>query len=96
METQNHKYKLVRIDDNYTIYDNKISFIKFDKNDRGTSKQDNIEINTSLIVGPITYPHWQTSMIVEIIEDSENLIHFKTQNSEYKIYIQIDDTREPI
>ena len=46
-------------------------------------------VGTSIQVGSLTartmqyQDYWQTSYITEIIEDTENMVKFKTLNSEY-------------
>jgi hypothetical protein len=34
---------------------------------------------------------WMTTSLTEIIEERENYIHFKTENSEYKLYYNPQD-----
>lgn len=81
-------YILQRINDNKIISATKLSFIEWDENDKGKALHDNIQLNYSCLLGSRNmFYTWLTTTIVEILEDNLEFKHFKTKNSEYKLYI---------
>ena len=82
------KYKLVRERDGLTKAGNSIIWIQFDENGRFKSKHDEIDIGRNLVLdfSGITY-EWLTTTINEIIEQREDYIKFKTDNSVYELFI---------
>jgi hypothetical protein len=90
-----YNWKLVREDDNLTKQSEKIMWIEFDENGRGKSKHDEPSIGRSLIMSPFNdFFTWQTTMITEIVEQRDNYIKFKTQNSNYELFYIGDNSRE--
>ena len=37
---------------------------------------------------------WQTTVVTEIITNEDNFVHFKTMNSEYKLYKKIKEDEQ--
>jgi len=67
---------------------NKIEWIEFDSIGEFKSKHENPKTGFALLFFPINdLFSIQTTKIKEIIKQTDNLIHFKTQNSEYKLFI---------
>jgi hypothetical protein len=70
-------------------------WIEFNEEGRGKSKHEEPAIGRSLIMSPFNeYFTWQTTMITEIVEQSDNYIKFKTQNSNYELFYIGDNSRE--
>ena len=62
-------------------------FISFDENGRGKGKLEGIEVGSSLVLGLNNYGSyvWLTTIVTEILENTEDNKHFLTQNSEYML-----------
>ena len=67
-------------------------------NEDGSFKEvvsDRPTIGCAMLVGSITartyeeQDYWLTSVVTEIIEDTENYVRFKTRNSEYEWWSKI-------
>jgi hypothetical protein len=85
-------YKIVRKNDGKKMFSESFKFITYDETGRGKSLEDNIEIDSSLVLPPYNkYFTWITSPITKIIENTGDIIHFKTNNSEYIITKEDDD-----
>lgn len=79
-------WKLARERDGLTKHSVDIMWIEF--NDDGTfkAKHDKPAIGRSLIMSPFNeFFTWQTTPIVELLEDTDGLIKFKTGNSNYTL-----------
>jgi hypothetical protein len=45
------------------------------------------QIGYSLMMSPFNDSFtWMTTSVTEIIEETNNFVHFKTENNEYKLY----------
>ena len=80
------KWKLVRKHDGLTKYSEDIKWIEW--NDDGTFKQShsNIDEGLSLLMSPFNdFFTWQTTTVTEVLENTDNLIIFKTENSTYEL-----------
>lgn len=63
---------------------NDIMWIEFDEEGKGKSKHNQPAIGRSLIMSPFNdFFTWQTTAVTEIIEQTEDRIVFRTQNSHY-------------
>jgi len=66
-----------------------IKWVEWEENSlQGKELHDNPQIGFSLLMSPFnafTFT-WQTTPILEIIESKDDYVHFKTKNSEYKLY----------
>lgn len=62
-------------------------FISFDEMGRGKERLKDIEIGASLVLGLNDFGSymWQTTLVKEILENTEDNKHFRTQNSEYML-----------
>ena len=81
------KYKLVREHDGLTKYSLDITWLEW--NEDGTFKAKHTEpaIGLSLLMSPFNqFFTWQTTTITEIVEEREDYIKFKTQNSNYELH----------
>ena len=80
-------WKLVRERDGLTKQSNKIMWIEFNEEGRFKEKYDEPAIGRSLIMSPFNqYFTWQTTTITEIVEQNDDYVKFKTQNSNYELF----------
>ena len=80
-------WKLVRERDGLTKQSNDVMWIEFNEEGRGKSKHEEPAIGRSLIMSPFNdFFTWQTTTITEIVEQRDNYIKFKTQNSNYELF----------
>jgi hypothetical protein len=80
-------WKLVRERDGHTAQSKAIKWLEW--NEEGRYKDDHQEpaIGRSLIMSPFNdYFTWMTTDVVEIVEESEGYIKFKTKNSTYELW----------
>jgi hypothetical protein len=62
-------------------------WIEFNEEGRFKSKHDKPAVGRSLLMSPFTMSFtWQTTTITEIVEEREDYIKFKTQNSNYELW----------
>jgi len=63
-----------------------VKWIEFDEIGRGKETHDKPAVGLSLIMSPFNmYYTWMTTLVTEILEESDNYIKFKTQNSDYEL-----------
>lgn len=80
-------WKLVRESDGLTNQSKDVLWLEF--NDDGTFKSKHSEpaIGRSLLMSPFNqFFTWQTTTVTEILEEEEDYIKFKTQNSNYELW----------
>lgn len=85
---EEHKYKLVRERDGLTKTSKEIKWLEF--NEDGTYKgvDDEIAVNRSLIMSPFNdFFTWQTTSVTEIVEQRDDYIKFRTENSLYELFV---------
>ena len=81
-----YNWELVRERDNLTKKSEKIIWIEFNENGTFKSKHDEPAIGRSLLMSPFNqFFTWQTTSITEIIENTADVIKFKTENSVYTL-----------
>lgn len=81
------KYRLVRERDGLTKQSEDIMWLEF--GDDGFFKEKHTEpsIGRSLLMSPFNnFFVWQTTVVTEIVEQREDYIKFKTQNSNYELF----------
>lgn len=77
-------YKLIRERDGLTKISEKIIWIEFDDFGRFKDRHDKPSVNRSLLMSPFNFGcTWQTTEITEILEETDDLVKFKTKNSIY-------------
>ena len=84
----NPNYKLVREHDGLTKHSEDIIWIEWDEGGYFKDKHPQLEIGRSLLMSPF-HPFfftWQTTPVTEIIEQREDYIKFKTENSTYELF----------
>jgi len=80
-------WKLVRERDGLTKQSNDVMWLEFNEEGRFKAKHDKPAVGLSLIMSPFNdYFTWQTTTITEIVEEKEEYIKFKTQNSNYELF----------
>lgn len=80
-------WKLVRERDGLTKESENILWIEFNDEGRFKEKFDEIAVGRSLLMSPFNqFFTWQTTTVTEIVEQREDYIKFKTQNSNYKLF----------
>ena len=79
-------WKLVRERDGLTKESKDILWIEWNEDGTFKEKHSEIGIGRSLIMSPFTASFtWQTTDVTEILENGENLIKFRTSNSNYEL-----------
>lgn len=82
-----YNWKLVREHDGLTKQSKEVMWIEFNDDGYFKSKHDEPAIGRSLMMSPFTFSFtWQTTSITEIVEEREDYIKFKTQNSNYELW----------
>ena len=80
-------WKLVREGDGLTKHSVDVIWIEFNENGTFKAKYDEPAVDRSLIMSPFNqFFTWQTTPITEIVEEKDDYIKFKTQNSNYKLW----------
>ena len=63
-----------------------VHWIEFDDSERGVAAHKNPGIGRSCLLGQIgPFFTWQTTVVTDILEESENLVKFTTKNSAYTL-----------
>lgn len=87
LETQEPKWRLVRERDGLTKYSEKVIWIEFDDSGRFKERYDQVGVGRSLLMSPFNdFFTWQTTTVTEIVEERDDYIKFKTQNSNYELF----------
>ena len=87
MVESEYKWKLVRERDGLTKQSEKVMWIEFNTDGRFKEKWEDIAVGRSLIMSPFNdFFTWQTTTVIEIVEQREDYIKFKTQNSNYELF----------
>ena len=82
------KYKLVRESDGLTKQSKKIKWVEFDDKGIYLADYQQPKIGRSLLMSPFNaFFTWQTTLVTEIIEQTQESIKFKTGNSNYELFI---------
>lgn len=81
-------FKLVRINDGLIRQGQTIKYVEWEGGIGSKAKElhDEPAVGRSLILDPKFSYNWLTTSITEIIEQRENYIKFKTQNSDYELF----------
>lgn len=87
VEIESYNWKLVRERDGLTKESNKVMWLEFDEVGKFKDKYDTPAVGRSLIMSPFSqYFTWQTTTITEIVEERDDYIKFKTENSNYELW----------
>jgi hypothetical protein len=80
-------WKLVRERDGLTKQSEKVLWIEFDVSGRFKERYDQVGVGRSLLMSPFNdFFTWQTTTVTEIVEERDDYIKFKTQNSNYELF----------
>ena len=79
------KYTLIRESDGLTIGANNITWIEWSGNGTGKAMHEDPAIDRSLMLEPSISYKWMTTTVVEIVEQREGYLKFKTLNSVYEL-----------
>jgi len=80
-------WKLVRKNDGLTNQSKDIIWIEWNEDGTFKEKHDTFAIGRSLLMSPFNqFFTWQTTTITEIVEEQDDYIKFKTQNSNYELW----------
>jgi hypothetical protein len=80
-------WKLVREGDGLIKHSVDVIWIEFNENGTFKAKYDEPAVDRSLIMSPFNqFFTWQTTPITEIVEEQDDYIKFKTQNSNYELW----------
>ena len=87
LEEPIHNWKLVRERDGLTKQSKDVKWVEWNEDGRFKEKYDEIGLNRSLIMSPFNeFFTWQTTTVTEIVEQREDYIKFKTENSNYELF----------
>lgn len=86
--TKEYKYTLTRLNDGLTKRGDQIKYIEWNEDRTVKELYDNIQIGRSLLLDPRINYTWLTTVIIEILEQKDNYIKFKTENSLYELSIK--------
>ena len=82
-----YNWKLVRERDGLTKQSKDIKWLEWNEEGRFKAEHNKPAIGYSLIMSPFNrFFIWQTTTITEIVEEREDYIKFKTQNSNYELW----------
>lgn len=81
-----YEWKLVRERDGLTKQSEKVKWIEFDSDGRFKDQHNEIGLNRSLLMSPFNdFFTWQTTTVTEILEQNDEYVKFKTNNSVYTL-----------
>ena len=81
-------YTLIRERDSLTLTGSNIAWVEWNDNGRSKHLHPDVKIGRSLLLNPGINYTWMTTTVVEIIEESEDCIKFRTKNSVYELKIK--------
>lgn len=80
-------WKLIRERDGLLKQSKEVMWVEFKEDGTFKSKHDEPAVDRSLIMSPFNMHFtWQTTTIIEIVEQTDNYIKFKTMNSNYELF----------
>jgi hypothetical protein len=92
-----YRYRLVREGDSIEKQSSDIRWVEFNDDGRYKGSFKEIAGGRSLLMSPFNNSFtWQTTLVTEVVEDTEWYIKFKTENSTYELFITQDDTTKRI
>jgi hypothetical protein len=84
---EDHKYKLVRERDQLTKTSRDVKWLEFGEDGRYKADFEDIAVGRSLLMSPFGPSFtWQTTLVTEIVEQREDYIKFRTENSNYELF----------
>lgn len=80
-------WKLVRERDGLTKQSKEVMWIEWNDEGRFKAKHTSLDIGRSLIMSPFNdFFTWQTTDVTEIVEQRDDYVKFKTNNSVYELF----------
>lgn len=80
-------WKLVRERDGLTKQSVDVTWLEFKEDGFFKAKHDEPAIGRSLLMSPFNqFFTWQTTVITDIVEQREDYIKFRTENSNYELF----------
>ena len=87
VDIQLNNWKLVRKRDGLTKQSAGVTWVEFNEDGTFKKKHPLPALGLSLIMSPFNqFFTWQTTIITEIVEERDDYIKFKTQNSNYELW----------
>jgi len=87
IESTEMNWKLVRERDGLTKQSNKVMWIEWNDDRTFKAKHPLPAVGLSLMMSPFNqFFTWQTTTITEIVEQRDDYIKFKTENSNYELF----------
>ena len=87
LDTEEPKYRLIRELDNLVKESARILWLEWNEDSTFKDKFELPAVGRSLLMSPFNdFFTWQTTPITEIIEQRDDYIKFKTQNSSYELF----------
>lgn len=87
LEVASYKYKLVRENDGLTKRSRDVMWLEWNETGHYKDRHSEPEVGRSLLMSPFNDSYtWMTTDIVEILEQDDNYIKFKTKNSTYELW----------
>ena len=81
------KYRLIRERDKLAKESARVLWLEWNKDNTFKDKFEEPAVGRSLIMSPFNDSFtWQTTIITEIVEQRDNYIKFKTENSNYELF----------
>ena len=82
-------------DESFQKHSRDVRWVEFDEIGRAKGLHEKPMVGYSLMMSPFGLSFtWMTTIVTEIIEEYDNYVHFKTENSEYKLYYNPQDVQE--
>jgi len=92
LDTGQLNYKLIRERDNLVKESTKIIWLEWNEDGTFKSKHNEPAIGRSLLMSPFNeFFTWQTTVIKEILEQKEEYLKFRTENSIYELLILLNE-----
>lgn len=80
-------WKLVRERDSLTKTSRAVKWLEFNEEGRYKADFEDIAVGRSLLMSPFSPSFtWQTTPVTEVVEQGEDYIKFKTENSNYELF----------
>lgn len=87
-DTEEPKYRLVRERDKLVKESARVLWLEFNEDGTFKEKHNTPSIGRSLIMSPFNqFFTWQTTLVTEIVEQRDDYIKFKTENSNYELLV---------
>lgn len=87
LDKEKAKYRLIRERDKLVKESASVLWLEWNENDTFKDKFEEPAIGRSLIMSPFNnFFTWQTTTVTEIVEQRDDYIKFKTENSNYELF----------